>query len=328
MVGDQGTDTVATTVTTEGGSNDSTGLGATGEGQTTNDSDVTGDTEVTGDVASAEGAAQPVYTPNFKFKFKDKDLEFDDWAKGAIKDAETEKKVRDLYTRANGLEVTKQKADSLATENQELKQQVANTDQFLDRVGQYVAREDFDSFFEELKIPPEKILKYAIGLAERENWTEQQKAEWTASRTARREADQYKAQYEETHSAMNQLKVQRREFELQQIMSRQDVAQAVQAYNTGMANPSAFRDLVIQIGSAAAARGVDLPAETAVAEAMRYLRGANPNLGQAPQRQVVQHTDKPVIPSIQGRGTSPVKPAIKSLDDVRKLAREREAQGI
>lgn len=287
------------------------------------------------DIVKKAGSVTPAagtpaaYAPNFKFKLHDKELEFDDWVKGAIKDPETEKKARDIFERAYGLDVVKQDRQTLKTENHTLKERISSTDKALEQLGDYVAKDDFDSFFGELKIPEEKILRYALKLVERNQWSPEQKATWQASKDAERRAETAESRAQQLEARQQQVDVQQREFELNQVMSKPDIAPAVQAYNSGMANPGAFRDLVLHFGNAAAMQGKDISAEEAVNVAMRYLRGANPNLGQTPSQQssVVQAHGKPVIPNIQGRGTSPVKSAIKSLDDIRKLTRELEARG-
>jgi hypothetical protein len=59
------------------------------------------------------------------------------------------------------------------------------------------------------------------------------------------------------------------------------------------------------------------------------LKAINPSLGVAPVAggaQIVQASQKPVIPNIQGRGTSAVKPAVKSLEDLKKRAKELTEQ--
>ena len=71
-------------------------------------------TEVTTQTPAVEGAAQSTgattgvqadstetaYNPNYKFSVMDKEHEIDEWLRPVIKDAEMEKKVKDLYTKA------------------------------------------------------------------------------------------------------------------------------------------------------------------------------------------------------------------------------------
>jgi hypothetical protein len=63
----------------------------------------------------------PVYTPNTKFKVMDKEHEFDAWLAPHIKDAETEKKAKELYEKAYGLDYVKPKYEASQKELEQYK---------------------------------------------------------------------------------------------------------------------------------------------------------------------------------------------------------------
>lgn len=287
--------------------------------------------------ATPPAAEPPAYNPNYKFKVLDKEHEFDDFVKAAVKDQETEKKARELYERAYGLDSVKQDRQTLKGELSSAKEKMARTDQALETLGEYVRGGDFDSFFEALNIPKHNILKYALELVQREQMPPEQKAQWQQSREATMHARTLEAQNQQLESQFQQMQVERRTFELDTAISRPEIAAVVQAYDAGIGSPGAFRDFVIRIGNAAhAAQGVDLSAAQAVEEAMRHLRAVNPSLGQPqaqPQMvanggpQVVMPNQKPVIPNIQGRGTSAVKSSFTSFADLKKRGEELERQG-
>jgi len=280
---------------------------------------------VTGDAASQ-------YQPNFKFKVLDKEREIDDWAKTVIKDADTEKKVRELYEKAYGLDSVKQDRETLRSELSQAKEKMANTDRAIETISEYARSKDWDSFFESLSIPKQDILQYALQLVQREQMPPEQKAQWEASRRAQQEARYYQEQNLQLQQSQQQFQVQQREFELSQVLSKPDVSVIAEAYNAGMANPGAFREYVIRIGQAHAARGEDITAEAAAQEAIRHLRAVNPSLGQVAQQgqpaNVVMPNAKPTIPNIQGRGTSPVKSSVRSLDDLRAKAKEFQSSSV
>lgn len=269
--------------------------------------------------------AAPIYSPNYKFKVMDKEHEIDEWLRPVIKNADIEKKVKDLYEKAYGLDSIKPKHQSIKEELEQTKAKVAETDKALDILGKYVAENDFDSFFEGLNIPKNKILEYALELVRREQMTPEQKTQWEASKQAREAARYYEAQNAQLMQSQQQFAVQQRTFELDMALNSPEAKVVADAYNAGMGTPEAFKDYCIQIGQAFAARGQDIPATQAVSEAIRHLKAINPSLGGAQvthAAQVVQPSQKPVIPNIQGRGTSAVKPAVKSLDDLKKRAKE------
>lgn len=286
-------------------------------------------------VGAARAVAAPeklAYQPNFKFKVLDKEHEFDDFVRGAVKDADTEKKLRDIYERAYGLDSVKADRQSLKGELATTKEKLSKTEGAIETLNAYLGKEDYDSVFQALGISNDKILRYAVQLVQREQWTPEQKASWEAGRTAQQQAAYYQQQNQQLLQSQQQLAVQQRNFELDRVVSSPDIAAVAQAYDAGMGNSGAFREYVIRIGQAYAAQGKDIPAAEAAAEAVRHLRAVNPSLGQAATTAaaattVVAGNQKPVIPNIQGRGTSAVKSSIKTLDDLKKRARELEAMG-
>src|SRR5690606_24340502 len=70
----------------------------------------------TGAQAGTSDATQ-AWKPSFKFKVKDKELEFDDFVKPIIKTKDLEQKFKDLYEKAHGL-------DEVKTSREAFKQQV------------------------------------------------------------------------------------------------------------------------------------------------------------------------------------------------------------
>lgn len=273
--------------------------------------------------------APPAYNPNYKFKVMDKEYEVDEWLRPVIKNQEMEKKVKELYEKAYGLESIKPKHQAIKEELEQTKAKVAETDKALDILGKYVAENDFDSFFEGLNIPKNKILEYALELVRREQMSPEQKAQWEHSRQAKEAARYYEVENARLQQSQQQFAVQQRTFELDMALGVPEAKVVADAYNAGMGSPGAFKDYCIQIGQAYAARGQDIPATQAVSEAIKHLKAINPSLGAAVVAggaQVVQASQKPVIPNIQGRGTSAVKPAVKSLEDLKKRARELTEQ--
>lgn len=269
-------------------------------------------------------AEKPVYTPNYKFKVMNKEFEIDEWLRPAVKNQDVEKKIKDLYEKAYGLEAIKPKHESMKEEFDQLKQKSIQTDQALETLGKFVQEGDFDSFFEGLNIPKNKILEYALDLVKREQMSPEQKTQWEASKAAREAARYYEVQNQKLLESQQQFAVQQRTFELDIALQQSEAKVFADAYNAGMGTPEAFKDYCIQIGQAYAARGQDIPASQAVSEAIKHLRAINPSLGAQTQAAtpVVQASQKPVIPNIQGRGTSAVKTAVKSLDDLKRRARE------
>lgn len=280
----------------------------------------------------ADPTLPPAYQPNFKFKVLDKEHEMDEWLRNAIKDPDTEKKARELYEKAFGLDSVKQDRQTLKTELADSKEKIARTDQALEQIGEYARANDWDSFFESLKIPKDRILQYALQLVQREQ-DPTVKAQWEANRTATLATRNYNDANQQLTQRERDFAAQQKTFEYNQVTSRPEVMTIVQAYDAGMGKPGAFREYVIQIGLAHLASGKDIPAEQAVSEAIAHLRAVNPALGQAapatpPSPQVVMPNTKPVLPNMGGRGTSPVRATIKSFDDLKQRSKELNSSGF
>jgi len=265
------------------------------------------------------------YNPNYKFKAYQKEYEIDEWVRPFIKDEDTEKKFKKLYERAYGYDFKAQKHDELKNQFDDVKKNHDQTEKALSILSGYVNEGDFDSFFDGLNIPKNKVLEYALELVKREQMSPDQRQQWEANQQARHAARYYQEQNQQLLANQQAFAVQQRTFELDNALQSAEARPIVDAYNAGMGSPEAFKDYVISIGQAYAARGQDIPAAQAVSEAVRHLKAVNPNLGgaQVPNTsQVVQASQKPVIPNIQGRGTSAVKSTVKSLDDLKKRARD------
>jgi len=268
----------------------------------------------------------PMYTPNHKFKAQGKDLEFDDWAKAASKDAETEKKIRDMHEKAYGLDSVKQSRQALQSELSATQEKLASTDRAIDTIAEYAKVKDWDSFYESLNIPKNDVLKYALELVKREQLPPEQREQWEASRQSQQELKNLQAQNAQMHAEKEQHQVDQRSGELEAEISKTGNSDIAEAYNNGMQDSNAFRNFVIRIGQAYATQGQDISAEQAVNEATRQLRAAQSQTRQEPTAQqgknVVASSKKPVLPNIQGRGTSAVKSSVRSLDDLRAKSRE------
>lgn len=287
--------------------------------------------------AQAAAAAIAAYTPNFRYTVpgekEKKELEFDDWAKKLIKDSDTEKKVRDLYTKAGGLDHLKNARDKFKSEAETLRGEYSDTKKALGVLSGYVEKNDMQSFFEALKIPEDKVLKYALDRIQYRELPPEKRQEYDQMRDATRRAaileDQNKHLYEQYEKAQ----VESRSRDLETTLSDPNITQVSQAFDQRM-GAGAFRNEVIRRGQYYwAVNKQDIPPAQAVQEVLRMIGGVpqapamNPNLSQAvtPDATPVDRQaseKKPTIPNIQGKGTSPAKRLPKSISDLKKLRSE------
>lgn len=282
------------------------------------------------DGAKPTTEAKPAYTPNLKFKVLDKELEFEDWAKGFIKDAETEKKVREFHEKAYGLDSVKADRTTLKTQLGETSAKLMEYQTGFNNLHEAKAKKDYDSFFEAWEIPKEDIIKYALDVVKREE-DPQAKAQWEKSREAAQQQTVFQTEQQRLSQREADFAVKERLFELNLELSKPDNAVFIQAYEAGTGKPGSFKEFVQQIGASVFATSKrDIPASEAMQIAIGHLRAANPTLGRTAETEtamkVVSASTKPVIPNIRGSGGSPVRQSPKTLADLR--ARAKELEGL
>jgi hypothetical protein len=274
------------------------------------------------------------YTPNFKFKVHDKEHEVEEWLRGVVKDADSEKKLRELHERAYGLDHVKADRTKLREQVQQVAQEKAQQDQAFSMLGGYLAKKDFDSFFEATKVSEDDVLRWAISVAERRQ-NPQAQAQFQQERQQQQQFQQLQAQNQSLLASYEQAAMQARDFELGQVLGRPDVQQTAQAFEARVGRPGAFKEEVAKRGFLHwQMTGKDITAEQAVSEVLQILGGTPPqqqNQSQQVAPQVQTGTQakapegKPVIPNIQGRGTSPVVKVPTSVADLRALAKSKGA---
>lgn len=296
------------------------------EEQTEQTSDVSAIPEAQSQLEVEGGALEaPPYNPNFKFKHIDSqtgkqvESEFDEWIRPAVKDSKTEENLRKLYAKAYGLDHVSQSREKLRAETETLRSKVGDTDRALNILNKYVAEGDLHSFFEALKIPEDKVLKYALTRVQYRDLPEEQRREIEQNRSTQQRAAHLEEENSRLQQQYNQFAVQTREQELNAKLS-DPMVQSVAAEFDSRMGAGAFRQEVINRGASYFQfMKQDVPVDHVVGEMLRILgRTAQP--GTSEGRPSAESQPKPVLPNIQGKGTSPAKRVPKNLADLKKLA--------
>lgn len=295
-------------------------------------------TDPTGEPAAdgGDGAVSepPAYTPNLKFKVYDKEHEFDEFVRGVIDSEDKEKRVRELYEKAYGLDMVKPKykelRDRYQTVNTEFQELVGD----IQRLKGHYQKGDFDTFFKTLGIPEEKVLNWLVQKVQYQQLPPEERAQLDAQRAAEQRAmaaEQQLAQYQEMTS---QQQSQAKAHMLQLALERPEIKQFAQAFDamglkdrTGQ--PLSFVDEVINRGELAwYTRQQDLTPEEAIREVMQLYahvtQSAQPALAaQVGGSQAPAPQQKPqVIPKVGGRTGSPTPAKPKSIEDLKKIYAE------
>jgi hypothetical protein len=283
--------------------------------------------------APAEQVIPAAYQPNFKYKFAGKEHEIDEAFRAAIKDEATEKKIKELYQKALGFDDAKPKWDEKVKSHYEPTVQKYQTlDKELKRIIGYRNAGDLDSFFSEVQLPYDQIKNWVIQQEELAA-NPQQKALYDQAFQERRARENLEMQYQEQQGQMQEVQSREREFELSLVMARPEVTEVAQKLEA-MMGEGAFRQLVVDEGTRAwSLYQKDISAQDAVNLVMqRFGKLASGSLQQAvipsattqmPQQTAGAPAKPPIIPNINGKGTSPVKKVPKSLEEIKGIIKER-----
>lgn len=297
------------------------------------------------DAAAPADPAQPKFEPNFKYKAFGKERELDEMFRPLVKDAESEKRVKDVFTRADAFDEMKGRYETASQEHQKVLQQFTGLDRDVRRVTKFLNTGDYDNFFQSLRISDDMLLQHLQKKAEIARLSPLQQQAYEQGINARAQVYDQQEQYEQMQTNFATQRVQHRQMQLDMALSRPEVTGAANTWDQKMGT-GAFRNLVIQEAqNVYHASKQDLSAEDAVQLVLnkfgKLLEQPAPQApiaqAQAPQAaaQPASQTQgtvvvqgKPVIPNVNGRGTSPVKQAPKSLADLRKMAADLRAQEL
>jgi hypothetical protein len=281
--------------------------------------------------AEQQAAQAAAYSPNFKFKVKDKELEFDDFVKPIIKNKDLEAKFREMYEKAHGIEEVKASREQLKTQAQEWQGKYTQVEQGLKSLGDVVKKKDFDSLFDVFKISEDDIINWSIGKLKYRELPADQRAVIDQQRQQQIEFDSATTMNQQLQQQMQMLQGQQATMELNQELARPDIVSIATAYDTRTGKPGSFKTEVIRRGQYyEAVHKISPPASQLVAELVSLIGAPAPSTqtqeatsqGQSGQTTQAQQ-QKPVIANFQSGGAkSPARKVINSIDDLRALRQQ------
>ncbi len=289
----------------------------------------------------------PAFTPNFKYKAALQEKEIDEFWRGLIKDAESEKKVKELFTRADAFEYMKEKSTKREEEYQSLYQDFETQARVVNKVMEAKKAGDFDSVFRNIGMSDHEVIQWAAKRVDYLQMLNQmppdQRQALERQQQAAFQATEYEEQISQLTTERQALAAQARATQLDMVLSRPEINHSAAFWDEKMGNPGAFRNMVIDeakmhfyLTQQQTGQGVDLSAEQAVAHVLKkfgsFVNAQQMGGQQAPNAQV-QSTpgpqapaDRPVIPAVSGASKTPIKKQALSLDDIKKRAAELKAQ--
>lgn len=293
----------------------------------------------------------PAFAPNFKFKVMDQEHEIPEKFRELIKDATTEKEVREIFEKAYGLDHQKPKYEQLKTKHTEVERNfndVLGAVQDLRSVYQQAVSTGnlllLDDFFDRLKIPDQVILQYALAKVQYgELDPEARKAYDQQVFAQKRLLDLEKQNQGYSQQAMSAATHAKGAL-LDSCLARPDIQAIAQAFESAPGRkPGDFRKSVCEHGEYVWFKTngqMDLSPEEAIQQVMQRFGVSAPQPGSqqvsipntaanptttAPQQgnpaatTAAPRPAAPVIPNVASRAASPMKPRPKSIADLRKL---------
>jgi hypothetical protein len=274
-----------------------------------------------------EGDTPPAYQPNLQYKVYDDVREFPEWSHKLISDEETEKHLRDLFTKAEGIEAIKERYGSTKDELDQVRSEHQKYQDFL-RQSQHFSSNDLKTFFDMHQIPKDKVLDFARQLLRAEQDPQEAAALDARSRQIR---EQYNADNRVTalENHLKEERTQRFNSEMSMALSQPHISEFEQKFNA-LKGPGAFRQAIADYGSAQYARGRQAPPHESVNYVYNLFRdfvGQGTGASASPQSSAPRERPK-TIPNLgPGRGHSAAKARPKTIEEMKKQFREMGVYG-
>lgn len=281
-------------------------------------------------------AAAPVYTPNYKYKVMDKELEVPEMFKGLVKDAATEKQIKEILEKAEGLPEVKKSRDSVREELKSYKSQVEPTVATVTQASQLYQQGvrsmqegnaragvfKLEESFKLMGIPDKVLQQYVYQKLQLDELPPEQKASYNRERELERQNAQYQEQLTQVQTQYQQTAISQRQQELNQVFSKPEIQSIVQSFDQRNGPGSFHNEVVLRGRMYATTYNQDISAEQAVSEIIQKY-GLQAPAAVAPQQQVAAQGAVPVIPAVKGGTASPAGRSFKSTEDLVRYRNEK-----
>ena len=286
--------------------------------------------EVASTPASEAAPAAPAaesWTPNYKVKAYDNEYEIPENFRSYI-NQENEKNFKEVFERSFAFDTIKQKYKDAHSKYQEVNGKYDTISKNLDKLSKYVQNGDFDNFFSSIQIPEAEIQKWIYNKLQIQSLPQEQQQLYNKNSEYQKQLLTMQEQYEEMQSKLGEFEsykqeqaIQQRHSELDSAIMNSEYKSLAESYDARVGQPGAFKnEVILRAAAVANATGKDPSAQEAVQEFAKLVAWNQQNGGQAAG--VAQKGQgRPTIPSVSGKASSPVAPQVKSIDDLKKLAK-------
>lgn len=274
----------------------------------------------------------PAYEPNFKFKVMDQEHEIPEAFRTIIKDSDSEKMAREIFEKAYGLDHVKPKYEMTKKELEELRNEYNPIKGDLEILSQLLKNKDYGPFFQSFGLTDEDIINHAMSVLEYHQLPPEKRQAMDAQKA--QSLKYYKAQQE--LDVMKQQQAQQElntvHQELQSFVKQPHIQGIADSFNARAGQQDAFeRAVIAHAQNHFAQTKQDLSVQQAI-ESFIKLFGLVGQPSQAPAQAGAPASAQPAerkatLPKGGTSTASPVKPKVKTIDDLRKLQRESFEHG-
>lgn len=293
----------------------------------------TGSSEVAQSSGSEQKQVASWQPPSWKVTAYEKEYDFPEDFRPHVNEKNYEK-YKSVIEKSIAFDTAKQKYKEVLSKYQEIAPQYKNITANLDKMSRFVQNGDFDSFFAAIKIPEQAIMQWVHKKLQLRDLPPEQQSLYTKNSEYQRELMQreeeleaLRREREEFESDKLQSVIEKRHNQLDNYM-RTKYAALVSAYDAKVGKPGAFKEeVILRAAALSQARQEEVSVEEAVDSFGKVLElggfGATQTANPTPEQ---TRGSKPTIPNIKGGATSPVAPQVKSLSDLKKLAKRAQLQ--
>lgn len=286
------------------------------------------------------GVPKVDYTPNFKLKVMEKELEIPELLRPLVKDAESEKAVREIMEKAYGLDYVKPKLEQARTQLTQVSGENTTIKNQIQHARTLYQRGDIEGWFKYLQVPQEKVLQWVADRLNYEQLPPEQKSVLDSRKQAEERAWTAEDQASTYQQQNEQILTQQVQMALESSLARPDVDTVAKAFDARM-GAGAFKAEVQRRGDYIwRTENKLVPPDKLVTELLAFLGPIAPAAPVAPQAPAAAAQaalvtpatpaapagKTPTIPNISGRSASAVtQPKVKSIADIRAKYKELQA---
>lgn len=273
---------------------------------------------------AAAAQLQAEYKANLTYEVSKQKKQFDEVFKDVVKSEAQEKKLRELYEKADGLDIVKQSRDTFKQRFEEHQQQWEPVKKDLQTVGKYLQAGDFDNFFKMFQVSEQKVVDWVAQKIQYNQMSPEERARVDNLRQVRGENYKKEDEVANLRQTLEQQEVQHLTFQLDMLRETQKYADAAAAFDERLGKPGSFEQKLFDFGELLSQRngGKTVPPKQ-VFEAMikEYgLEGQAATPAAPPQARTVVTTppvEKPTVTQLKSSKTAtPVKQQFRSIKEL------------